>query len=206
MSDIPITELLLHDSRPTFIIDFQSSKPVDESHMNVVFTNEAFRFFDDLRKVIMADTFYPNSITPPPSSRSSASPVPDVAALELEFREWATEACETPGYLPRHTFRQMLWTSTMLKGRWRVISASQVPHQQRQSHGTPRSGGTSRSSSLSRISEDVTDPNTLKNQLADSMSKFKVLTELNPIGIYYLSPDGDILYCNNSCKYSRSRV
>lgn len=40
----------------------------------------------------------------------------------------------------------------------------------------------------------------LLRQLADSESKFRVLTELNPIGMYYLSPDGNILYCNDMCK------
>lgn len=37
----------------------------------------------------------------------------------------------------------------------------------------------------------------LSKQLADSELKFKVLTELNPVGIYYLSPEGDVKYAND---------
>lgn len=37
----------------------------------------------------------------------------------------------------------------------------------------------------------------LSKQLADSESKFKVLTELNPVGIYYLNPAGDLKYAND---------
>lgn len=42
----------------------------------------------------------------------------------------------------------------------------------------------------------------LSKQLADSESKFKVLTELNPVGMYYLSPEGNILYANDMCMLS----
>ncbi|KAH9215859.1 hypothetical protein DL95DRAFT_336059 [Leptodontidium sp. 2 PMI_412] len=45
--------------------------------------------------------------------------------------------------------------------------------------------------------EDEEEESDLSKQLADSESKFKVLTELNPVGMYYLSPDGNILYCND---------
>jgi len=171
--------------------------------MSVVFYNKAFKFFDDLRNLINAETYYPtpNSITVPPS------PLTETALLVAEFKEWATEDSATDGYLPRHTFRGMLWSSTMLRDRWRVISASQVPHQRRQNHGSPRSSlPNSRSSSRSRISTDGVDEADLKNQLADSMSKFRVLTELNPVGMYYLSPDGDILYCNDMCKLKLLRT
>jgi len=37
----------------------------------------------------------------------------------------------------------------------------------------------------------------LSRQLADSESKFRMLTELNPVGIYYMTPDGDIKYAND---------
>jgi PAS domain S-box-containing protein len=37
----------------------------------------------------------------------------------------------------------------------------------------------------------------LEEQLADSMSKFRVLTELNPVGMYYLTPGGNIEYAND---------
>ena len=198
LDDICITELLELDSRPTFIIDFKHADPSNaDGGMDVVFYNKAFKFFDDLRKNINAETYYPT----PNSNTVAASSLTESELLIAEFKEWATEDSSTDGYLPRHTFRGMLWSSTMLRDRWRVISASQVPHQRRHNHGSPRSSlPNSRSSSHTRISTDGVDESDLKNQLADSMSKFRVLTELNPVGMYYLSPDGDILYCNDMCK------
>lgn len=123
---------------------------------------------------------------------------------------------ELDGFMPRFEFKGMYWTSCTLRETWRVISASQVPNQRKRSHGTPRS---SRSNSRSRSTPDSarsfcserSNPNTLNSeeselsrQLADSESKFKVLTELSPVGMYYLSPDGGILYCNDECMPSSS--
>jgi PAS domain-containing protein len=98
-----------------------------------------------------------------------------------------------------------------LKCRWRIISASQVPNQRRQSHGTPRSNSsrsTSRSTEISdRVdSENILEESRLSEQLADSESKFRVLTELNPVGMYYLSPDGNILYANDMCELSLNPI
>lgn len=132
------------------------------------------------------------------------------------------------GYLPRHQFLGMYWSSVTLRKKWRTVSASQVPSQLKKSHGTPRmvrSRSTSKSSmgsstvrpspsSETTAQEDGDDgeeedddesESDLSKQLADSMSKFKVLTELNPVGMYYLSPDGNILYCNDMCKYSSQK-
>ena len=198
LDDICITELLEHDSRPTFIIDFKSQDSLlANGGMNVVFYNKAFKFFDDLRNLLNAETYYPT----PKSGDVPASLLTESALSVADFKEWATEDSSAHGYLPRLTFRDMLWSSTMLRDRWRIISASQVPNQRRQNHGSPRSSVTpSVSSSRTTLSTDVLEEADLKNQLADSMSKFRVLTELNPVGMYYLSPDGDILYCNDMCK------
>ncbi len=51
----------------------------------------------------------------------------------------------------------------------------------------------------SALASDETD---VSRKLADSESKFKTLTELNPVGMYYLNPAGDILYCNDMCESS----
>ena len=159
-----------------------------------------------MRKIVYTDTFYP------PLASPTATPDP-IFTAEREFKEWATyfknfDSSED-GYLPRHTFRGMFWTSTTLRGRWRVVSASQVPNQRKQSHGTPRSSrsnsrstSSSRSKTLSSEGEESveSEETELEKQLADSMSKFRVLTEMSPVGMYYLSPTGDILYCNDMCK------
>ncbi|KAH6666918.1 hypothetical protein B0J14DRAFT_192208 [Halenospora varia] len=189
--EIGVTELLEQDSRPTFVLDLQPSEAQPSRIMNVVFCNKSLRFFDSLRNVVLAETFYPTPSNPSDPSLPPASQEPTPLGLsslaEVEFREWATSVCDwdgyAGGYLPRHTFRGMYWSSATLRNRWRVISASQVPNQSRQSHGTPKS--------------NTTEEDSLQQQLADSESKFKVLTELNPVGMYYLSPDGNILYAND---------
>jgi hypothetical protein len=50
------------------------------------------------------------------------------------------------------------------------------------------------------VDTPVFEETELEMKLADSEAKFKVLTELNPVGMYYLSPDGGILYCNDMCE------
>src|SRR5689334_5958429 len=128
--------------------------------MNVVFCNKSLRFFDDLRNIVLAETFFP---TPSPSVASSIVLQDANTTAESEFKDWATSLSEldssTDGYLPRHTFRGMFWTCATVRNRWRVISASQVPNQRRQSHGTPKSSrSTSRSTSSSRPGPEIQDP------------------------------------------------
>jgi len=200
LQDIGILELLEQDSRPTFIIDLQGPSPAVQGRMNVVFSNKSLRFFDDLRNVVLAESFFPS---PSPSTSSAVSSLDTNAIAEAEFKDWATclSDFDSDGYLPRHTFRGMYWTCAALRHRWRVISASQVPHQRRQSHGTPRSSSRSTSRSTSSTREPL-DPEEadLTKRLADEKSKFEVLTNLNPVGMYYLSPDGNIVYANDMCK------
>ncbi len=175
--------------------------------MKVTWSNKSLKFFDGLRNVIHTETFYP--------SIASSTSQDSLVAVEAEFKEWATSMPDfdsaLDGYMPRHEYKGMYWSSCTLRGRWRVISASQVPNQRKKSHGTPRSSrSNSRStpdSTRSFKSEgrsdgdaSVIEESDLSKQLADSESKFKVLTELNPVGMYYLSPDGNILYCNVMCK------
>ena len=211
---IGIKELLEHDSRPTFVLDLHALGQAMNGRMPVVFVNRSLRFFDELRNVIEADTFYPSTSNPPTKLQEAT------AAADADFKAWSTSVPNfdgsTDGYLPRHAFRGMYWTSSTLRGRWRVVSGSQVPNQRKPSHGTtPRSSrSTSRSLETSTGgsgSTELTDPDllpdelTLNQKLADSESKFRVLTELNPVGMYYLNPAGDILYCNDMCEYFKNR-
>jgi PAS domain-containing protein len=167
---------------------------------------KSLKFFDDLRRVVYTDTFYPSATSPATQDQ--------FVLAERDFKDWATCFADfdskLDGYLPRHTFRGMFWTSITLRHRWRVVSASQVPNQRTQSHGTPRSSRSNSTSTLaSRDKQSMTDEEStetviteesdLEMKLADSEAKFKVLTELNPVGMYYLSPSGDILYCNDMC-------
>lgn len=209
LGDIGIKELLEHDSRPTFVLDLHALSQAVNGRMPVVFVNRSLRFFDELRNVIEAEAFYPSRSQPPTKLQEAT------AAADAAFKAWSTSVPNfdgsTDGYLPRHAFRGMYWTSSTLRGRWRVVSGSQVPNQRKPSHGTPRSSrSTSRSIETSTAgsgSTELTDSDilpdelTLNQKLADSESKFRVLTELNPVGMYYLNPKGDILYCNDMCEY-----
>ncbi|KAL2062733.1 hypothetical protein VTL71DRAFT_5805 [Oculimacula yallundae] len=211
LQEIGIIEYLEQDSRPTFIIDIEAPQVEVNGRMTFipVYCNKSLRFFDSIRNVVCAETFYP------PSSEHTPSQVTSAAAEGI-FKDWVMMMPKfdnsKDGYLPRHQFLGMYWSSATLRQKWRVVSASQVPSQLKSSHGTPRtvrsrsdsrSSGSSSAVRPSPVSEGAQDEimegeeSELSKQLAVSESKFKVLTELNPVGMYYLSPDGNILYCND---------
>ncbi|CAL3973130.1 unnamed protein product [Diplocarpon coronariae] len=209
---IGIIELLEQDSRPTFIVDINAPELEVNGRMTFVpvYCNKSLRFFDSIRNVVYAETFYPNISQPTPLQAS--------VAAEQDFKEWVMAMpsfdSSTDGYLPHYHFLGMYWSSSTLRQNWRVVSASQVPSQRQKSQGTPRTAESrsnlrsSASSSTARptLFAEGPDPDgtfmdeesDLSKQLADSESKFKVLTELSPVGMYYLSPDGNILYCNET--------
>lgn len=210
LQEIGILELLEQDSRPTFILDLHSPEPDVKGRMNVVFCNKSLRFSDNLRKALYGETVFP---APSPSSNASPDSRHDLsaAAAESDFKSWATTHIEdwNDGYLPPHAFRSLVWVCSTLRNRWRVVSASQVPSQQAQSHGTSRfNQSTSRSTNVSMSSVSNSpgadslhseEANLLK-QLADSEAKLRILTELNSVGIFYLSPAGNVVYANDTCK------
>jgi hypothetical protein len=177
LQEIGILELLEQDSRPTFIIDLHSSDTDVKGHMNVVFFNKSLRFFDDFRSVVYTETLFP---APSSSSNASTDSPQDLnaAAAQSGFKSWATTHTED-GSLPRHTFRGMYWVCFTLKNRWRVVSASQIPNQPRQSCGTPRSSRFTLRSTTTSVSSVSGMPDTdslhskepnLSKQLADIQS------------------------------------
>jgi hypothetical protein len=60
LQEIGILELIEQDNRPTFVIDIQPTKSPVPGGINTVFCNTSLHFFDDLRKALSADTFYPS--------------------------------------------------------------------------------------------------------------------------------------------------
>jgi PAS domain-containing protein len=169
--------------------------------MNVVFCNKSLRFFDDLRNIVCAETFFPAQ-SPSSNASGESNPVISGPAAELNFKLWATSNIEdsSDGYLPRHTFRQMFWTCATLRSRWRVVSASQVPNQKQETPGSTKSTRTPLGEKSDPGYFHINEVN-LTKQLADSESKFRVLTELNPVGIYYLNPEGHMKYANDMCEH-----
>lgn len=220
LDDIGITELLETDTRPTFVLDLKTPGP-NGDRMNIIFCNASARFFDDIRTVVRTETFYPVAPKSPSLNESLASAStlhgsePSSEPSEADqFQEWATRLSGIDGdtFLPSYTFHGLLWTSTTLRQRWRIVSASQVPNQRKRSQSSrptsrssfdqPPSSGTLTPSPLTDsdralVSLDELD---LPTQLAETQKRFKVLTEMSPVGMYYLNPAGDILYCNDMCK------
>lgn len=205
-ANIGIAEFLDEDTRPTFVIDLEAPQDDQKAVLTLVFCNKSLRFFDELRAVITAETFFPSAYGP------SATPAQDaLTQAELDFKEWCftlpSARGPNEGYLQRHLYRELVWTCCTLRQRWKVISASQAPHQVRgasrlsgttSSRSRSTSASTIRSSESGRSDIDISTVDAdLSKQLADSESKFKVLTELNPVGIYYLSPEGDLKYAND---------
>jgi hypothetical protein len=189
--DIGIAELLETDTRPTFVVDLKSPGPISDIRMNVVFSNKSMRFFDELRTIINTDTYYPPTPMPPSSpsgSSSSSSTLQDVES-EVDFKEWATKENPQDGiadtFLNSYTFRGLLWTSTTLRNRWRIISASQVPNQRKRSQSSRSNSVPLTPSPLTDSERSLTslDELDLPAQLAEARRRFKVLTEMSPVGM-----------------------
>lgn len=70
---IGITELLELDSRPAFIIDLRAAEKEFNGRLKVTWSNKSLKFFDGLRRVIHADTFYPSRAPPPPAPDALAA-------------------------------------------------------------------------------------------------------------------------------------
>ena len=108
LKEIGITEYLEQDSRPTFVLDLSpaAAKP-GVIPWTVVYCNRSLRFFDELRNVVLAETFFPGPPSPISSTTSQAST--STSGADVDFKEWATSNSDfkssRDGYLPRHTFK-----------------------------------------------------------------------------------------------------
>jgi hypothetical protein len=107
LQEIGITEYLEQDSRPTFVLDLQSPEVAKPGVIpwSVMYCNKSLRFFDELRNVVLAETFFPG----PPSPISSTTSQASTSGADVDFKEWATSNSDfkssRDGYLPRHTFK-----------------------------------------------------------------------------------------------------
>jgi PAS domain-containing protein len=179
--------MLEQDSRPTFIIALQPLAPIASCGMNIVFCNKSLQAIDYLRELLLADP-----VSSCASSSSSSIVAEDQIATDVvEFREWATTTdsiLSNEGYNSSHTFRELLWTSVTLRDRWRLISTSHIPSQ---------AVGTTTCSRLETLDPDNAK---LRERSEESLLEFKALAERAPVGMCYLSLDGDIIYANESCE------
>jgi hypothetical protein len=110
LSEIGITEYLEQDSRPTFVLDLQSPEAAKPGVIpwSVVYCNKSLRFFDELRTVVLAETFFPGPPSPISSTASQIS-TSGASGADVGFKEWAISNSDfkssRDGYLPRHTFK-----------------------------------------------------------------------------------------------------
>jgi PAS domain S-box-containing protein len=117
IDSIGITELLDHDSRPTFLLDLDtySAAKVDPSILVPIFCNSALRTYEVLVEVV-----------------SGRAPVhalgfPDTVPYE-DFRSWAlsiSQFDESRDVFPQSfLFCGKLWTGSTVRKRWRFISGN----------------------------------------------------------------------------------
>lgn len=215
IDDIFVKELLEEDTRPTFILDLQPSTSGSGGNLNVVYSNKALRFFDNLRNVINADTYYhpvgsssPTSSQAPQANTNECSSAPDCTTKNLAeglFKNWANDRAgidHGPNTMysgqVHHTFLGLTWSYITLRSRWRVVRAAS---KRRNGSGTPmETPSRSRATSVSRTltpGSTSADPNEIEEQPLPYNVDWRILTTMSPVGVYLLNPAGDILYCND---------
>lgn len=116
LSDIGIIELLECDPRPTFILDLEGLQYANDEVLHTVFTNASLK---RLPRIL-----YPAQV------KRDAPSDDDELEQYWDFKEWATRS---PTY--RHTadgfanpfnYRDLSWTCSTLRKRWRIISGSAI--------------------------------------------------------------------------------
>ena len=114
LRDIGIIELLECDTRPTIILDLQRLQDSSDDLLHTVFSNAAFKRL-------------PPILDPAQVTRHAPA---DHNELELyaKFKRWATSSPAyghtTDGYSAPFCYRNLSWTCSTLRKRWRIISGS----------------------------------------------------------------------------------
>ena len=113
LRDIGIIELLECDPRPTIILDLQQPQ-YSSDDLHTVFSNAAFKRLPP--------------ILDPAQLTSLASADHDELELYANFKRWATSSPiyghATEGYTTPFSYRNLSWTCSTVRKRWRIISGS----------------------------------------------------------------------------------
>lgn len=113
---IGFVELLEHDGRPTFILDLEAI--LDDTRLKPVFCNASLRSSPGLQEVVFGTT----QLQLECGLRESRT--------YSEFKEWALNstghALSTDGNSLGFLYDGVVWTSFVLRGRWRLISGNHV--------------------------------------------------------------------------------
>ena len=112
LQDIGLIELLECDTRPTVILDLQPFQDFNDELLHPVFSNASFKRLP--------------AILNPPQLTRHASADHEELQLYANFKRWATSSTtyrhSTDGYTTPFHYRNLSWTCSTLRKRWRIIS------------------------------------------------------------------------------------
>ena len=116
LRDIDIIELLEYDTRPTIILDLQQLHDSNDELLHTVFSNASFKQLPP--------------ILDPTQLTRHASADHDELELYADFKRWATgsptDGHTADGYITPFCYRDLSWTCSTLRKRWRIISGSAI--------------------------------------------------------------------------------
>ena len=114
LRDIGIIELLEYDTRPTIILDLQRPQHSNDEPLHPLFSNPSFKRL-------------PPILDPAQLTRHAPADHDDLE-LYANFKRWATSSTThghtTDGYTAPFCYRNLSWTCSTLRKRWRIISGS----------------------------------------------------------------------------------
>ena len=114
LRDIGILELLECDTRPTIILDLQPLQHSNDEPLHIVYSNPSFKRLPP--------------ILDPAQLTRHASTDHDELELYANFKRWATGSPTyghtTHAYTSPLCYRNLSWTCSTLRKRWRIISGS----------------------------------------------------------------------------------
>lgn len=116
LGDIGMIELLECDSRPTFILDLNRTQYPYDDRLDTAFSNVALQRL-------------PRVLRPAQEGRDTV--VEDDALEQFSlFKDWATSSSThghtAEGYAISFEYKNLLWTGSTLRKRWRIISGSAI--------------------------------------------------------------------------------
>ena len=114
LQDTGIIELLECDTRPTIILDLQLLQHSNDELLHIVFSNASFKRLPPILD--------PAQVTRHPSADH------DELELYANFKRWATSSHTygptTDEYTVPFHYRNLSWTCSTLRKRWRIVSGS----------------------------------------------------------------------------------
>lgn len=131
---LAVREVLDADSRPTFVIDLDPDEPFRavSTSISPVYCNAALRTHERLLDAVLgngADHEPADGLTQPDAPESVSNPLPH---NHEAFKQWATGVTthdDSKDVFPlSFTYKELLWTGSTVRKRWRLISGNCLWH------------------------------------------------------------------------------